>query len=145
MLSEQNRIDQDPRTNFRKDLIAFIRSHRDSNLSTVPIIIGDWNEECNDESVAHDLCNEFGLVNIFQHLQPNHEEFKTYQRGSKTIDYVIAPPDIADRVINFVYEPFLYRFKGDHRGFYFHINEKFLFGNVKASVSPVDFFISPDK
>jgi hypothetical protein len=54
-------------------------------------------------------------------------------RGTRTIDFALAPPDIADRVTNFVYEPFLYRLKGDHRAFYFDIGEKHLFGNKKDS------------
>jgi hypothetical protein len=36
-------------------------------------------------------------------------------------------------VTNFVYRPFLYRLKGDHRAFYFDIGEKHLFGNKKES------------
>ena len=102
LLSEQNRYNKDPRTNFRKDLISFIKSHQEKNPSTVPIILGDWNEECIEDSAADNLCNEFGLVNIFNQIYPHHKKFKTYRRGSKTIDYAIAPPDIADRVINFV-------------------------------------------
>ena len=69
-------------------------------------------------------------------MYPNHPEFKTFQRGSKTIDYALAPPFIADRVLNFVYEPFLYRFTGDHRAFFFDISKKELFGDRK--ISPLD-------
>jgi hypothetical protein len=54
-------------------------------------------------------------------------------RGTRTIDFALAPPEIADRVTNFVYEPFLYRLKGDHRAFNFDIGEKHLFGNKKDS------------
>lgn len=42
----------------------------------------------------------------------------------------MTTPDIADRVTNFVYEPFLYRLKGDHRAFYFDISERVLFGDI---------------
>ena len=135
LLSEQNRSNLDPRTNFRKDLIEFIQKFRDNNSTIIPIIVGDWNKEFTDDSTADVLCSEFGLVNIFDILHPEHPTFKTYKRGSKTIDYAIAPPDIAERVTNFVYEPFLYRFKGDHRAFYFNISEQILFGNVKPSSS----------
>ena len=48
-------------------------------------------------------------------------------RGSRQIDFTLAPRDVADKVTNIVYEPFLYRLKGDHRAFYFDINEDALF------------------
>ena len=64
-------------------------------------------------------------------MYPNHSPFKTYRRGSSVIDFVLAPPEIADRVTNFVYEPFLYRLKGDHRAYYFDISETVLFGDTK--------------
>ena len=146
LLSEQNRPNTNPRVNFKKDLIAFIKSRKDTNPSTVPIIIGDWNEEFKDKSTAVSLCNEFGLVNIFERMYPEHDQFRTYKRGSKILDYALTPPDLVDQIVNFVYEPFLYRFKGDHRGFYFDISEKVLFGNSKSS--PFDFqsrgFVSKD-
>ena len=104
---------------------------RRRNPSLIPIIIGDWNEECKDGSTSYDLCREFGLVNIFERLYLNHPQFKTYQRGSRVIDFALAPPQIADKISNFVYEPFIYRLKGDHRAFYFDIDEKILFGDIK--------------
>ena len=131
LLSERNRADRDQRSNFKKDISTFIRSMKERNPSLVPIIIGDWNEECTKGSASDELCKEFGLVNIFDRLYPNHPQFKTYQRGSKVIDFALALLDIADRITNFVYEPFLYRIKGDHRAFYFDINENILFGNFK--------------
>jgi hypothetical protein len=52
-------------------------------------------------------------------------------RGSRTIDFALAPPELAHQVKNFVYEPFMYRMKGDHRAYYFDIGEEVLFGNKK--------------
>ena len=52
------------------------------------------------------------------------------------IDFALAPPLIADAVTNFVYEPFLYRLKGDHRAFFFDIPESALFGD--NSLPPFD-------
>ena len=46
------------------------------------------------------------------------------------MDYVLAPPWVADSVERIVYEPFMYRLKGDHHGFYFDISEDKLFWNV---------------
>ena len=101
------------------------------NFLLILLIIGDWNEECKDGSMSYDLFRELGLVNIFKRLYPNHSQLKTYQRGSRVIDFVLAPPQIADKISNFVYEPFLYRLKGDHQVFFFDIDEKILFGDIK--------------
>jgi hypothetical protein len=134
LLSEMDRTDKEPRRNFYRDLKEFIGSYVNQEGGNVtPLIIGDWNEECKGTSASQKLCNEFGLVNIFDRLYPNQAQFKTYMRGARTIDFALAPPNIADRVTNFVYEPFLYRLKGDHRAFYFDIEEKQLFGNENES------------
>jgi hypothetical protein len=55
-------------------------------------------------------------------------------RGSRTIDFAVAPPELANKVTNFVYEPFMYRLKGDHRAYYFDIGEDVLFGNKQEPV-----------
>jgi hypothetical protein len=136
LLSERDSTDRDPRRNFFKDIKDFITKFLSQEDSTViPFILGDWNEECKGTSSSQKLCNEFGLVNIFTRLYPEHKQFKTHIRGSRTIDFALTFPDIADKVTNFVYEPFKYRLKGDHRAFYFDIGEKQLFGNNKDPVS----------
>ena len=137
MHSENNLANPDPRKHFRQDLINLIKEFKEKNEDIVPIILGDWNEEFTDTSTSMRIWEEFNLVNVFQRMYPNQEKFKTYRRGSSTIDFVLAPPNIADAVTNFVYEPFLYRLKGDHRAFYFDIPENVLFGNdIKAPFDP---------
>ena len=78
-----NRNDCDPRRNFYKDMCKFIKSFvkkgKKANKQVLPMLIGDWNEECVGKSNLKKLCDEFGLVNIFQKKFPNHEKFKTYQ------------------------------------------------------------------
>jgi hypothetical protein len=135
LLSEMDQTDLDPRRNFYQDLKQFICTHTKTNDGTevTPILIGDWNEKCKGSSTSQKLCNEFGLVDVFDRMHPDQKPFKTYIRGSGTIDFVLAPPSTADRVTNFVYKPFLYRLKGNHRGYYFDISKKRLFGNTKES------------
>ena len=121
MHSENNLLNTDPRKHFRQDLINLIKEFKDKNEDIVPIILGDWNEEFTDTSTFMRICKEFNLVNVFKRMYPHQEKFKTYRRGSSTIDFVLEPPTIADAVNNFVYEPLLYRLKGDHCAFYFDI------------------------
>jgi hypothetical protein len=131
LLREIHRTDTEPRRNFYQGLEELIGVFVDQEGTKVPLFLGDWNEECKETSASQKLYNDFGLVNIFDRLYQNQEQFKTYMRGGRTIDFTLAPPDIADRVTNFVYQPF--RLKGDHRAFYFDIREKHLFGNEKES------------
>ena len=64
-LSAMNRADRNPRKNFKKDLIRLIKQKQTQNPSLVPIIVGDWNEECSGTSTSMELCKEFRLVSIF--------------------------------------------------------------------------------
>merc|ERR1711884_74382 len=138
LLSQMDRKDTNPTRNFQKDISALLAKLKEENDELILIIVGDWNEECNGGSTSNELCNEFGLVNIFDHHYPTQKKFKTYVRGSHQIDYALAPRDIADKVINIVYEPFLYRLKGDHRAFYFNISEEVLFQNKSDPPFRVD-------
>jgi hypothetical protein len=95
----------------------------------IPIIMGDWNEKCKGSSNSQIICNELGLVDAFDRIYPEHQEFKTYNRGSRRIDFVLTPANIADKITHFVYELFNYRLTGDHRGAHFDISEKILSGN----------------
>jgi hypothetical protein len=109
-----------------------------SNNNITPILLGDWNEECKGTSTSQKLCDEFGLVNIFKQEHPNQKQFKKYMRGSRTIGFALAPRELAHRVTNFVYEPFMYRMKGDHRAYYFDIGEEVLFVNKQEPVYEPD-------
>jgi hypothetical protein len=135
MLSKSDRVDKDPREKFYQDIKTFLTKYLcndDSEDNVVPILIGDWNEECKGRLNTQKLCDDFGLVNIFQRLYPEQKQFKTYIRGARQIDFALAPPEIADRVTNFVYKPFMYRLKGDHQAFHFNISEEVLFGNERT-------------
>ena len=129
LLSQMDWKDTNPTRNFRKDIIALIAKLKDENDELIPIIVGDWNKECTGGSTSNQLCDEFGLVNIFVHLYLTQKKFKMYIRGSRQIDFALAPKDIAVKVTNIVYEPFLYWLKGNHQVFYFDINEDVLFQN----------------
>ena len=136
MLSELDREDTDPRRNFYNDIVDEInRIKNDSEGKTIPLIIGDWNEPCTGTTNAQKICNKFGLVNIFDHLYPNHPKFNTQQDGSRCIDYALTSPELESKVTNIMYEPFFYRLKGDHRAFFFNISENVLFGKIDKDVT----------
>ena len=90
LLNKMNRKDIDPTKNFCKDIMALIVNLRDKNNKLIPIIIRDRSKECKGSSTSNQLCNEFGLGDIFDHLYPNQKQFKTYIRGSSQIDFALA-------------------------------------------------------
>jgi hypothetical protein len=97
LLSERDSTDRDPRRNFFQDIKQFTKKFISNTESViVPFIIGDWNEECKGTSTSQKLRNEFGLVNIFNRMYPDHKQFKTQIRGSRTIDFALTFPDMAD-------------------------------------------------
>ena len=81
MLSESDRADKDPRRDFYRDIKNFLSQYvnnENNDNNVIPILIGDWNEECKGRSNTQKLCDDFDLVNIFHRLNPEHKQFKTY-------------------------------------------------------------------
>ena len=113
-----------------KFINSFVKKEKKNDKQVLPMLIGDWNEESIGKSNSKKLCDEFGLVIIFQGKFPNHEKLKTYQERSTFIDYGLIHKDLIDEVDYVTYKPFGYR-KGKeyHRGWYFDIRETALFGN----------------
>ena len=140
LLSERNRTDTDPRRNFYRDMCKFLQKFKkDTEQKVRPLLIGDWNEECMGSSNSKKLCDEFGLANIFHGKHPNHKKFKTYQEGSRFIDYGLIHRDLLHEIEIVTYKPFGYRKgKGDHRGWYFDIRERRMFGNQIEKVYQSD-------
>ena len=129
LLSEMNRTDVDPRKNFYRDLKQFIQTETSKDdILTIPILMGDFNDECTGVNPSK-LCSDFNLVDVWSQKHPNLNP-RTYQRGKRRLDFILAPQIVSDAVENIVYEPFQYRIKGDHRGLVIDFNERLLFGNA---------------
>ena len=56
------------------------------------------------------------------------DDFATYARGSKRIDY-ICDAWVSDASIQRCYEPFQYHLKGDHHAMVVDFDDNLLFGN----------------
>ena len=90
--------------------------------------MGDWNETCQGNSTSYKLCRAIGLVDVWKLHHPE-TEFNSYLRGSRRIDFVLAPREIAQKM-NIIYEPFKQRGDGDHRGLCIDIAETDLLGHT---------------
>jgi len=98
------------------------------------MIIGDFNEaiDGNQEGMTR-LCNNTQLVDMMFQLHGN-DNFNTCVNGKDRIDYVLCDEWIADACIQGCYEPFMYRFKGDHRNIVSDFDSDKLFRNLTYSL-----------
>ena len=129
-LSMMNRQDTDPRKNFKRDILEFLKAQLNKEgKNTIPLLFGDWNEVLNTNTTPQKICDEFNLIDIWEHCYPNHQNFSTYSRGTKRIDFALTTQETAQHVTAMIYESYKYRMKGDHRAFYVDINIEKLFGS----------------
>jgi hypothetical protein len=78
------------------------------------------------------ICLDLGLVNILQNHHDT-EDTPTYVSGTTRIDYALATPHVAAACTSCGYEPFQYRFPGDHRGMFLDFNTNALFDSAMGA------------
>ena len=83
-----DREDTNPRRNFLKDIKEFL--HQKLTADTIPIILGDFNEEYSNGSSSMTLSEEFNLVDIWSHNHPDAPTFTAYQRGHRRLDMALT-------------------------------------------------------
>ena len=116
-----------PRKAFTQDLESFI-AHEHGKGNGI-LLVGDFNEPLDTlhEGMTK-LCSNTGLIDLMFHLH-GVDEFNTWIDGKARVDYVLCDAWVAESCLNGCYEPFKYRFKGDHRNIILDFNEDLLFGN----------------
>ena len=91
MLSDLNRTGT-PHKFFKQDLVFEITQLQNKYGFLLQVwILEDWNEYCHNLLIATNICKEFGLVNIYDEIHPMLNNFKTYIKGSRVIDYALGP------------------------------------------------------
>jgi hypothetical protein len=85
------------------------------------------------------LCEEHELVNIFAARHPNIEEFSTYIRGTKRMDYYLVSRDIIPAVTAAGYKPYHYCTTSDHRGLFLDLDVGTLFENATTALAAQPF------
>ena len=77
-LSMMNRQDTDPRKNFKRDILEFLKAQLNKEgKNTIPLLFGDWNEVINTNTTPQKICDEFNLIDVWEHCYPNHQNFST--------------------------------------------------------------------
>ena len=129
-LLQQQGHHETPRQVFITDLCQFITDQHTQGNGV--LLARDYNEELDIQYKGiTKLCSDFHLVDLMYHLT-GREDFATYARGSKCIDYILCDAWVSDASIQGCYEPFQYRLKGDHRAMVIDFDTNILFGNPTA-------------
>ena len=81
-----------PRKFFKQDLVSDITQLQNKYGSFLQVwILWDCNEYFHNSLIATNICKEFGLFNIFDEIHPTLNNFKTYIKGYRVIDYALGP------------------------------------------------------
>lgn len=127
MVEEGLPLSRHPRAQFHRDLAELITDLRKKQHDI--LLMGDFNEELHEDpdSMAR-LQRIGGLVDLMNH-KIGTNDFSTYIRGTKRLDYVLCSPRLLDCCHTAGYDSIGYRYDGDHRGFYMDFQTAQLFGN----------------
>jgi hypothetical protein len=133
MMRQQGITGTHPCKKFHKDLLNFLQACKAQRKEL--LLAGNFTEALGTNiSGMTKICTDLGLVNI---LRSHHdtEDTPTYVRGTTRIDYALATPHVAVACTSCGYEPFQYRFPGDHRGMFLDFNTSALFGSARVDLS----------
>lgn len=134
MMIEENSTAKHPREKFRIDLSALVKDLRQQNHKV--ILMGDFNEEFGSEQDGMKAVAAAGDLIDLMGSRLRHSSFSTYVGGTKRIDYVLASPAVVTACVHAGYDPFKYRFQGDHRGLYMDFDTAVLFGSDTPTLAP---------
>ena len=114
MLYLLEREDTNPRHNFLTDLNTHIQELQTTTNNEI-IVMGDFNETMGGSSNLQKLCNANRLSDVYLSRHPESFQLRTQDRGSSRIDCMVATSGVIKALRKIQYEPFLSRYKGDHR------------------------------
>ena len=116
-----------PRAIFLEDLSDFIQTSQEKGYS---IILGlDANETVEKQnSGIRKLAKKHGLVNVLSTLYPD-EQWASHRRGSSTIDFLFASPDVMECITQAGVVGFDEIFDSDHRPIFLTWTPSLSFGN----------------
>jgi hypothetical protein len=134
MMRQQGITGTHPRKQFHKDLLNFLQACKAQREEL--LLAGDFNKALGTNiSGMTKICIALGLVDILRNHHDT-EDIPTYVRGTTRIDYAFATPHFTAACTSCGYEPFQYRFPGDHRGMFLDFNTSALFGSATRSKHP---------
>jgi hypothetical protein len=132
-----NGQDLNPRRQFYKDLIKYLKPFKDCNEGI--ILAGDFNEVLDfGNSNMSKVCQEIELVDVMALRHPNIPDPATHHiRGTTRIDYFLVSSSILPAVRQCGYDPFHIRLNTDHRGMFLDLHTKTVFGNATQALATI--------
>ena len=128
----------DPRKAFIDDLDNLLKELHEDNHEI--IIMMDANECIYEKaSKLRNIMSKHGLTDVHrdQHPELDPEDWKTYNRGSKKIDYIFGSPGVLEWTHRSGIEEFNARIQSDHRGLWLDLDlESLLGGKIPDLIPP---------
>ena len=141
MLREQGKArkksELDPRKAFCEDLDSFLKQIKEENHEI--IIMMDANECIYERaSKLRNVMSKHELTDVHRTLHDTNdpEEWRTYNRGSKKIDYIFATPGVVEWTKKSGMEEFNSRIQSDHRGLWMDVDMHSLLGGKIPDLIP---------
>ena len=127
----------DPRKAFAQDLDNLLKDIREDNHEI--IIMMDANECIHERaSKLRHIMSKHELTDIhrFRNETNGEEEWRTYARGTKKIDYIFGTPGVLEWTTKSGIEEFNARTQSDHRGLWIDIDLKSILGGQIPDLIP---------
>jgi hypothetical protein len=124
------------RNHHAKDLVQFVKQRQAAGDL---VCVGDFNDTIGEHNQGlTKLCSECMLQDVvFENHGYGSQEFTTYKRGNRCIDYMLVDQQLMSTVRASGYEPFNIRILGDHRGIYVDFHTRELFGSNTIPLPPI--------
>ena len=129
LLRQKGTLNPSPRATFDSDFLDLIHHLQEQQHKL--IIVGDFNETYDHSSLLQQLYHR-GLRNAISHRHLSLPRFRTYNRGTQVLDYVLVSADILPLISASAYEPFHLHTQSDHRGIIVDFHKALHFGNPQS-------------
>ena len=127
----------DPRKAFTNDLDEFLKDVKKENHEIM--IMMDANESIHEKaSKLRNIMAKHQLTDVHRMLNEtgNEEDWRTYNRGTKKIDYIFGTPGVLDWTTKCGMEEFNARIQSDHRGLWIDVDLQSLLGGKIPDLIP---------
>ena len=133
-MSKTGNINPNPRKQFTLDMIMFIQDHQGRGREILLIL--DANEEVGKKSQCITaLVQECPLYDILATSHPEKQMPVTFDRGSKTIDYIsLGSIKCKETILMAGALPFYRLIQTDHRAMYAEFDGEKLFGSDQSAI-----------
>ena len=127
----------DPRKAFIHDLDEFLKSIHEENHEI--ILMMDANECMHEKaSKIRNVITKHGLTDIHRlnHGEHDPQEWNTYNRGSKKIDFIFGTTGVVEWTTRCGIEEFNARIQSDHRGLWIDVDLEAILGGKIPDLTP---------